>query len=77
MAPARTGRANNRRMAVKNTDQTKRGVWSHDIPGDRILIIVVIKLMAPKIDEAPAKWRLKIDRSIEAPEWAMFAANGG
>jgi hypothetical protein len=42
-------------MAVKNTDQTKRGVRSQDIPADRILIIVVIKFTAPKMDEAPAK----------------------
>jgi hypothetical protein len=54
-------------MAVRNTDQTKRGVWSQEIPGARILIIVVIKLTAPKIEEAPAKCRLKIDKSTEAP----------
>lgn len=42
-------------MAVRNTDQTNRGVWSQDIPGVRILIIVVIKLTAPKMEEAPAR----------------------
>lgn len=67
MAPANTGRANRRRAAVINTDQTNRGVWSQVIPGVRILITVVMKLMAPRIEEAPAKWRLKIDRSTEAP----------
>jgi hypothetical protein len=55
MAPARTGRERRRRIAVKNTDQTNNGVWSHDIPGERMLIIVVIKLTAPRIEEAPAK----------------------
>jgi hypothetical protein len=55
IAPARTGRESNRRIAVKNTDHTNRGVWSHVIPGARILIIVVIKFTAPKIDEAPAR----------------------
>jgi hypothetical protein len=40
-------------------------------------MIVVIKLIAPKIDEAPAKWRLKIDRSTEAPEWAILELRGG
>lgn len=67
IAPARTGRDKRRRMAVKKTDQTKRGVWSHVIPGERILIIVVIKFTAPRIDEAPAKWRLKIVKSTDAP----------
>lgn len=68
IAPASTGSARRRRIAVRRTDQTNRGIWSHIIPGDRILIIVVIKLIAPRIEEAPAKWRLKIDRSMEAPE---------
>ena len=47
------------------------------MPGDRILITVVIKLIAPRIDEAPAKCSLKIDRSTEAPEWAKLEARGG
>jgi len=32
-----------------------------------MLIIVVIKLIAPKIEETPAKCREKIVRSTEAP----------
>jgi len=55
MAPARTGRANNRRIAVKRTDQTNSGIWSHVTPGDFMLIIVVMKLIAPKIEDAPAR----------------------
>jgi len=55
IAPASTGRAKSRRIAVKRTDQTKRGVWSHVSPGDRMLIIVVIKLIAPRIDLTPAR----------------------
>jgi hypothetical protein len=77
IAPARTGRARSKRMAVRNTDHTNRGVWSQYIPGLRMLMTVVIKLIAPKMDEAPAKCRLKIDRSTEAPECAMLAARGG
>lgn len=42
-----------------------------------MLIIVVIKLIAPKIDDTPAKWREKIVRSTDAPAWAKFPANGG
>jgi len=68
IAPANTGRDNNRRTAVIRTDQTKRGIASSEIEEDRILKIVVIKLMAPKIEEAPAKCKLKIARSTEILE---------
>jgi hypothetical protein len=46
-------------------------------PGALILKIVVIKLMAPKIEEAPDKWRLKIARSTEGPECACTLDKGG
>jgi hypothetical protein len=55
IAPANTGRDRSRRIAVIRTDQTKRGVRSQVIPGVRILIIVVIKLIAPKIEDTPAR----------------------
>lgn len=55
IAPANTGRESNRRIAVRNTDQTKRGVRSHVVPVARMLIIVVIKFTAPRIEEAPAR----------------------
>jgi hypothetical protein len=38
------------------------------MPGARILKIVVIKLIAPKIEDAPARCRAKIARSIAGPE---------
>jgi hypothetical protein len=55
MAPANTGSERRRRIAVRNTDHTNKGVRSQDMPADRILIIVVIKFTAPKIDLAPAR----------------------
>ncbi len=55
IAPARTGKESNKRTAVISTDQTKRGIESREIEEERILRIVVIKLIAPKIEEAPAK----------------------
>jgi hypothetical protein len=67
IAPANTGRDSKSKIAVKNTDHTNKGVRSHDIPMARILIIVVIKFTAPKIEDAPAKCKLKIDRSTDAP----------
>lgn len=41
------------------------------------MITVVIKLIAPKIEEAPAKWREKIAKSTDGPAWAKFLARGG
>lgn len=55
IAPASTGRDKRRRMAVKNTDQTNKGVFSNDITGVRMLITVEIKLIAPRMEEIPAR----------------------
>jgi len=77
IAPANTGRDNSNKMAVINTDQTNKGIRSKVIPFDRMLIIVVIKFTAPKIDEIPAKCNEKIAKSTDAPAWAIFADKGG
>jgi hypothetical protein len=77
IAPASTGKDKRRRIAVKNTDHTNNGVRSQVIPAVRILIIVVIKFTAPKIDDAPARCSLKIDKSTEAPAWAIPLERGG
>lgn len=74
---ARTGRERSRRTAVTKTAQTNRGVWYWEMAGGFILIIVVIKLIAPRIEDTPARWSEKIVRSTEAPAWAMFPARGG
>jgi hypothetical protein len=63
MAPANTGRESSSRIVVIKIDQINRGICSNVINLGRILIVVVIKLMAPKIEEIPAKWREKIARS--------------
>ena len=55
IAPANTGRDKRSRTAVIFTDQTNKGIRSKCITGDRILITVVIKFRAPKIDLIPAK----------------------
>jgi len=55
IAPANTGNDNNNKKAVIYTAQTKSGVLLADNPGALILVIVTIKLMAPNIDEIPAK----------------------
>jgi len=55
IAPAKTGRERRRRKAVSSTDQTKRGMISSLKPNPRILAIVVMKLIEPRIEEIPAK----------------------
>jgi len=47
------------------------------IPGARIFKIVVMKLIAPKIEAAPAKCKLKMAKSTEGPECATALDNGG
>jgi hypothetical protein len=42
-----------------------------------MLMIVTIKFIAPAIDEAPAKCRLKIAKSTEGPECASLPLRGG
>ena len=42
-----------------------------------MLYMVVIKFIAPSIEEAPDKCKLKIARSTEAPECAAISLKGG
>ena len=74
---ARTGSDRRRRTAVTSTDQTNRGVWYWEMAGGFMLMVVVMKLIAPRIDETPAKCSEKIVRSTDAPAWARFPARGG
>lgn len=74
---ARTGRDRSRSTAVIRTDQTNSGVWYCVIAGGFMLIMVVIKLIAPRMEETPARCREKMARSTEAPAWARFPARGG
>lgn len=55
IAPAKTGRDKRSKMAVINTAQTNKGIWSIVMPNDRMLITVVIKFTAPRIDDTPAR----------------------
>jgi hypothetical protein len=77
MAPAKTGSDRSSRIAVINTDHTNKGIRSKVNPFERILIIVVIKFTAPRIDLTPARWREKIAKSTEAPVWAITLERGG
>jgi len=77
IAPANTGRESRRRIAVRNTAHTNKGIDSIFMDLGFMLIIVVMKLIAPKIDEAPAKWREKIAKSTARPSWANCLERGG
>jgi hypothetical protein len=55
IAPARTGRDNSRRTTVIVTAQTNKGIRSRVNPCHRMLITVVMKFTAPRIDDAPAR----------------------
>lgn len=77
IAPARTGIDNKRRNAVTKTDQTNRGRRSNEMPGVRILITVVMKLMDAKMEEAPARCKENIARSTEPPACANPLDSGG
>src|SRR6218665_1583108 len=77
IAPARTGKDRSRSTTVITTAQTNRGIRSSRSPLHRMLITVVIKLIAPRIEEAPAKCKEKMARSTEGPAWAKLLDRGG
>lgn len=54
IAPASTGSESNKRNAVINTAQPNNGILCMYMPGARMLITVVMKLIAPAIEETPA-----------------------
>ena len=69
IAPASTGSASSSRKAVTRIDQTNSGMRCSVMPGARMLKIVVMKLIEPMIDEAPARCSEKIAMSIDGPGW--------
>ena len=59
------------------TAHTNNGNLCIVIPGVLILRTVVIKFIAPKIEEIPAKCKLKIAKSTDPPEWNSIEERGG
>jgi hypothetical protein len=55
IAPARTGKANRRRIVVMKIAHVKRGICSKGMFLVRIFIMVEMKLMAPRMELTPAK----------------------
>ena len=67
IAAASTGSASSSRKAVTSTDHTNSGILCRVIPGARMLKMVVMKLVAPRIEPAPARWSEKIAKSTAGP----------
>ena len=63
----KTGSDSSSRNAVTSTDQTKSGILCSVMPGARMLKIVVMKLMAPRIEEAPARCSARMAKSMAGP----------
>ena len=67
IAPANTGKDNRSKITVIVTAHTNKGIRSARIPCHRILITVVMKFTAPRIDDAPARCNEKIAKSTDGP----------
>ena len=67
MAPAKTGRDKRSKIAVINTAHGNKGIRSINIPNARKFKTVLIKFTAPRSEETPAMWSLKIVKSTDAP----------
>jgi len=65
IAPANTGSDSSSKIVVIIIDHRNSGIRSKYIMFGRIFKKVVIKLIAPRIDEIPARWREKIVISTE------------
>jgi hypothetical protein len=67
IAPARTGRESSSSRAVIAVYHINRGIRSGFMLFGFILIVVVMKFTASRIDETPAKCNEKIARFTDAP----------
>lgn len=78
IAPASTGSLVINKTAVTEIAHSIRGIRSKEIDLDvREQTIVVRKLILPRIEEIPAKCKLKIAKSTEIPEWYLESERGG
>ena len=71
IAPASTGSDSSSRNTVTSCDHTNSGILCSVMPGARMLKMVVMKLMAPRIDEAPAMCSDRIAKSTAGPGWPV------
>ncbi len=76
IAPARTGSDSSSRNTVTRIDHTNSGMRCRVMPGARMLKMVVMKLIAPRIELAPARWIDRMAQSIAGPVWPMVDSGG-
>src|SRR5690606_17195493 len=76
MAPASTGSDSSSRNAVTSTDHTNSGILCSVMPGARMLKMVVMKLIAPRMDEAPAICIDRMAKSTDGPGCPILVDNG-
>ena len=76
MAPASTGSDSSSRKAVISTDQANSGIRCRVMPGARMFRMVVMKLIAPRMELAPATCRAKMARSKAGPTWPTVDRGG-
>lgn len=77
IAPANTGKERINKIAVIKIDHGNKGIWFNFKLLGIIFKIVQIKLIAPKIEEIPARWSEKIVKSTEILLWAILFERGG
>lgn len=77
MAPAKTGRDNSNKIAVNNTDHTNKLRVSILEFLFFILKHVLIKLIAPKIEDTPARCKEKIAKLTLCEGWKVALESGG
>ena len=77
IAPASTGRDKRRSTAVIKVAQANRGMECIRSPTERMFTIVVMKFRAETSEDVPARWRLKMARSTEAPLCPLDAERSG
>ncbi len=76
-APASTGSASSSRKAVISTDHGNSGMRNMVMPGARMLKIVAMKLIEPRIEDAPARCIDKMTKSAAAPGVPTWLDIGG
>src|SRR3546814_11067994 len=76
MAAARTGSANNSMKAVTRMAQTNSGILWSVMPGARMFKMVVMKLMAPRMEDAPARCIESITMSTAGPGEPLVESGG-
>ena len=67
IAAASTGSASSSRNAVTSTAQANSGILCSVMPGARMLKMVVMKLIAPRIELTPARCSDRIAMSTDGP----------